>query len=184
MNRKLLALRICSILLLIATLGIFIWEVKRMLATPSQDDILGHAGDFFIAVVLLILILFAQWELYSGLHYFLSDAIRTTEKTVCKLAYAILSGSMLVVSAIVYLFFLSYAHLCFMHIIALVCIIVAIHLLVSISHTSKALRAEDHPGKIAVLIITLICKVLILFPFALMGFAELMQLLTTLSRLL
>ena len=184
MNRKLLILRICSILLLIVTLGIFIWEVDRALSIPSRDDIFGHTGDVFIAVVIAIPILLAQWELYSGLHYFLSDTIRTTEKTVCKLAYTILSGLMLAVCAVVYLFFLSYAHLCFLYSVATVCIIVAIHLLVSISHTSKALRAEDHPGKIAVLIITLICKVLILFPFALMGFTELMEVLTTLSHLL
>lgn len=181
MNRKLLILRICALLLLIATLAVFAWEVDRTLSTPSQDDIFGHTGDVFVAVIILLPILYVQWELYSGLHYFLSDAVRTTEKTACKLGYTILSGAMLAVCAVVYLFLLEYAYLCFVYIVATICILATIRLAVSISHTQKALRLEDHPGKIALLIFTLILKVLILLPCALMGFTELMKLLTLLS---
>ena len=105
MNRKLLFLRIFTILLLIATLGIYIWEVERTLATPSQDDIFGHTGTVFIMGIILLAILMTLWEFYRSLKYFLADGTRTKVKTVSNGIAVALSGLMLVISALTYLFF-------------------------------------------------------------------------------
>ncbi len=105
MNRKVLYLRIFFILLLIATVGISIWEVERMLATPSQDDIFGHTGTVFIMGIILLAILVTQWEFYRSLKYFLADGTRIKVKTVSNVIAVGLSGLMLVISALTYLFF-------------------------------------------------------------------------------
>ena len=105
MNRKVLYLRIFTILLLIATVGIFVWEVERMLATPSQDDIFGHTGTVFIMGIILLAVLVGQLELFRSLKYFLTDEMRTKVKTVSNAIAFGLSGLALVISALTYLFF-------------------------------------------------------------------------------
>ena len=112
MNRKLLFLRIFSLLLLIATLGIFIWEVNRTLSTPSQDDIFGHTGDVFIMGIILLAVLVGQWELFRSLKYFLGYGMRIKVKTLSNTIAFGLSGLALAISALTYLFFPKHEAVC------------------------------------------------------------------------
>lgn len=181
MNRKLLFLRIFSILLLIATLGIFIWEIEHTLSTPSQDDIFGHTGTVFFSIIIVLPILIGQWEFYRGMKYLLTDTVRTKEKTICKWLCTVLSGVMLAVAAVVYLFFLDDVYLCYLYMWWTVYIIVIVHLATSVHCNIEALRDEENTGAKAVLIIKLICKILALIPFCFVSFVELMHILTILD---
>ena len=105
MKRKLLILRICFVLLLIATLGIFVWEVQRELSTPTQDDILGPGVSTFIASLFLLISAWIQWECYRSLKYFLTEEVRTTAKTISNAVALGFSGLELVIAAAAYLVF-------------------------------------------------------------------------------
>ena len=112
MKRNLLILRIFCAVLLLATLGIFVWETARTLATPSQDDIFGHAGTVFVTVLIALPILIGEWEFYRGMNYFLDDSTRTKANAVSNAIAVGLSGLMLAISGVTYLFFMEKAILC------------------------------------------------------------------------
>lgn len=105
MNRKLLYLRIFSVVLMIATWGIFAWELDRILSLPPTDDIFGHAGIRFFSGIFLFLSYLLQWELYGGLKYFLSGEEGTDFKNISKGIAVLCSGVVLAISAVSYLLF-------------------------------------------------------------------------------
>ena len=83
MKRKLLILRICFVLLLIATLGVCCWEVYASLAIPSPDHYyINPAITIFIASIFWLISAWIQWECYRSLKYFLTAEARTTERTI------------------------------------------------------------------------------------------------------
>ena len=104
MQRKKLILQICFVLSVFATLGVWCWEVRQELATPTRDDIFGHTGAVFIMGIILLAALLEQWEVYRSFKYFLTDAERTKAKNVSNAIAAGFSGLALVISVITYLF--------------------------------------------------------------------------------
>ena len=104
MNRKLLILRVSFVLSLVATLGVWCWEVQREFATPTQDDIFGHTGAVFIMGIILLAVLLEQWEFYRSLKFFLTDTERTNAKNVSNAIAVGFSGLALVISVVTYLF--------------------------------------------------------------------------------
>ena len=105
MKRKKLILNISFALILIATVCIFLWEVRKELATPSQDDIFGHTGTVFVMGVILVSFVVMQWELYRSLKYFLAYEARTKAENVSNALAAGLCGIFLVISTTTYSFF-------------------------------------------------------------------------------
>ena len=106
MKQRLLILRICFALLLIATLGICIWEAYESLEEAAQEQMITNPS-FAMSVALFIWLISAwiQWECYRSLKYFLTAETRTTAKTISNAVALGFSGLELVIAAAAYLVF-------------------------------------------------------------------------------
>ena len=110
MKRRLLILRICFALSLIATLGVFIWEAYKSLPEAAQEHIFT-TPSFTISVAFFIWLISAwiQWECYRSLKYFLTTETRTTAKTISNAVALGFSSLALVIGAAAYLVFTNIA---------------------------------------------------------------------------
>lgn len=181
MKRKVLILWIFSMLLLIATLCIWHWEVQRELSTPTQDDIFGHTGAVLVMGIVLLAVLVGQWEFYRGLKYFFADTARTDVKNVSNAIAVGLSALMLGISAVTYLFFMERAVLCVYYMLLTGGLLVCNRLVTSIYIAWNVLDEAESAGAKAWRIVNIAIRFLILIPVGFGCFVGLLYLFTSMG---